>query len=94
MEEGKMKVKYSHGEDFFRFSEGDYVTIVVKYLYVKEIEDELYYHGTVDAVEPEGFWCVLDDEKEQTEYFSFADIEDVIPGDRIPFLGGTSKRLK
>lgn len=28
------------------------------------------------------------------KYFSFADIEDVIPGDRIPFLVGTSKRLK
>lgn len=88
-----MEVKYIHDKGTFPFTEGDYVTIVVGYLYV-EIEDELFYHGHVTKVEEDGFWCVLDDNKVQEEYFSFLDIEDVIPGDKIPFLGGTTKRLK
>lgn len=88
-----MKVKYSHEEGVFSFVEKDYVTIVVRYIYVADTEDELYYHGTITRVEEEGFWCVLDDNEEQEEYFSFLDVEGVIPGDRIPFLEGTTKRL-
>lgn len=88
-----MKVKYSHGEGNFAFSENDYVTVVVRYWYVEEIEEELYYHGTITSIEDEGFWCVLDGEKNQEEYFSFLDIEGVLTGDRIPFLDGTTKRL-
>ncbi|MFA1782352.1 hypothetical protein ACDX77_18945 [Bacillus velezensis] len=88
-----MKVKYSHSEGNFPFAKGDYVTVVVRYLYVKDLEDELHYHGTVTEIEEDGFWCVLDD-KIKEEYFSFLDIENVIDGDRIPLFGGTTKRIK
>ncbi len=87
------KVKYSHEEGNFAFGEKDYVTIVVRYWYTKELEDEVYYHGIITSVEDEGFWCVLDGEKDQKEYFSFLDIEGVLTGDRIPFLDGTAERL-
>ncbi|HER2162549.1 TPA: hypothetical protein VJS59_001647 [Streptococcus pyogenes] len=89
-----LKVKYSHAEGYFPFAEGDYVTIVVRYLYIKDLEDELYYHGTLTNVEEQGFWCVLDDDKTKEEYFSFLDVENVIDGDRIPFFAGTTKRIK
>ncbi len=88
-----MKVKYSHSEGCFPFAKGDYVTVVVRYLYVKGLEDELYYHGTLTEIEEDGFWCVLDD-KTREEYFSFLDVENVIDGDRIPFFAGTTKRIK
>ncbi|HER2169559.1 TPA: hypothetical protein VJS58_001852 [Streptococcus pyogenes] len=70
------------------------MTIVVRYLYIKDLEDELYYHGTLTNVEEQGFWCVLDDDKTKEEYFSFLDVENVIDGDRIPFFAGTTKRIK
>lgn len=88
-----MKVKYSHGEGYFPFVKGDYVTVVVRYLHTKDLEDELYYHGTVTEIDEQGFWCVLDD-KTKEEYFSFLDVENVIDGDRIPFFAGTTKRIK
>lgn len=89
-----MKVKYSHEEGLFPFVEDDYVTIVVRYLYAKDTDEELYYHGTVTSVDKDGFWCVLDDNKEQKEYFSFLDVESVIDGERRPFFAGTVKRIK
>ncbi|ASS60612.1 hypothetical protein CHN56_00067 [Bacillus velezensis] len=89
-----MKVKYSHSEGNFAFAKGDYVTVVVRYLYVKSLEDELYYHGTVTEIDEQGFRCVLDDDKTKEEYFSFLDVENVIDGDRIPFFAGTTKRIK
>lgn len=82
--EGFMKVRYSHGEDDFSFVEDDYVTVVVRYLYVEDRDQELYYQGTIARVDEDGFWCVLDNEQE--EYFTFLDIEDVLPGDMIPFF--------
>lgn len=88
-----MKVKYSHSEGVFPFAKRDYVTIVVRYSYVADTEEELCYHGTVIEVEEDGFWCVLDGDKDQEEYFSFLDVENVITGDKIPFLDGTTKRL-
>ena len=87
-----MKVKYRHEEGQFPFKEGDDITVVVHYLYVKDTEDELYYHGKLTKIEEEGFWCVLEDDETKEEYFSFLDVENVIWGDRIPFLGGTTKR--
>lgn len=90
-----MKVRFKdHMMYNFDFKEGDYVTVVVNYLTVKELASK-YYHGTLTQIEEDnsGFWCVLDDDKTKEEFFSFADLENVIPGDRIPFLGGTSKRI-
>ncbi len=87
-----MKVKYSHSEGEFLFEEGDAITIVVYFLYVKNTDDDLYYHGTLTRVVEDGFWCVLDSDKTREEYFSFVDVESVISGDRIPFLSGTTKR--
>lgn len=79
-----MKVRYSHEEGEFSFVEDDYVTVVVRYLYVEDRDQELYYQGTIARVDEDGFWCILDNEQEQEEYFSFLDIEDVWPGDMIP----------
>lgn len=80
----------------FNFKEGDYVTIIVRYWTVKNEEEDLYYHGTITEIdeEREGFWAVLDDDKEREEFFAFPDLEGVIEGERIPFLGGTTKRSK
>lgn len=89
-----MNVKYSHGEGDFPFAKGDYVTVVVRYLHTKDLDDELYHHGTVTEIDKQGFRCVLDDDKTKEEYFSFHDIENVIDGDRIPFFAGTTKRIK
>lgn len=96
-----MKAKYKNGSLLgtvdFTFKEDDYVTIVVRY-WVKNDEDEedLYYHGVITALEEEreGFWAVLDDDSDREEFFHFGDIEAVFDGDRIPFLGGTTKRIK
>lgn len=85
-DEACMKVRYSHGEGDFSFVEKDYVTVVVRYLYIEDPDQELYYQGTITKVEEDGFWCILDNEQEQEEYFSFLDIEDVWPGDMIPFF--------
>ena len=79
-----MKVRYSHEEGEFSFVEDDYVTVVVRYLYVEDQDQELYYQGTIARVDEDGFWCNLDNEQQQEEYFSFLDIEDVLPGDMIP----------
>lgn len=87
-----MQVKYSHGEGTFPFVAEQRVTIVVRYLYTNDPDEELYYHGVLTKVEADGFWCVLEGEQ-QEEYFSFADVESVIDGNRIPFLGGTAERL-
>jgi hypothetical protein len=99
-----MKVKYKDGSIYgpdltdFPYQEGDYVTIVVRYWTVKEeVEDkDIYYHGRITQLEDErvGFWAVLDDEPNQEEFFHFGDIEAVLDGDRIPFLGGSTKRIK
>lgn len=90
--EGQMKVKYSHAEGVFSFIEGDKITIVVHFLYVNDTDEDLYHHGTLTKVEKDGFWCVLEDDKTKEEYFSFADVENVVSGDRIPFLSGTTRR--
>ncbi|BAR87919.1 uncharacterized protein KNN_07186 (plasmid) [Bacillus thuringiensis serovar tolworthi] len=86
-----MKIQYSHDEGEFKFVKGDYVTIIVRYLYVYDVEDELYYHATLEDIDDKGFWCVIDNEK-QKEYFYFKEIENVIPGHLIPFLGGFTRR--
>jgi hypothetical protein len=96
-----MKVKYKNGSIYvgltdFPYQEGDYVTIVVQYWTSNEDGEDIYYHGRITQLEDEreGFWAVLDDNPDQEEYFHFGDIEAVIDGDRIPFLGGTSKRIE
>ncbi|OIK04881.1 hypothetical protein BIV60_27815 [Bacillus sp. MUM 116] len=94
-----MKVKYKDGSIYgpgltdFPYQEGDYVTIVVRYWTSKE-EDDLYYHGHITQLEDErvGFWAVLDDDPDQEEFFHFGDLEAVFDGDKIPFLGGWTKR--
>lgn len=93
-----LKVNYKEGtllSNTFEFLEGDYVTIIVHYWTVKHEEETLYYHGTITEIDEdrEGFWAVLDDE-EREEFFSFVDLEGVIPGERIPFLSGTTKRSR
>ena len=88
-----MKVKYSHTEGVFPFVEDDYVTIVVHYLYVNDSDEDLYYQGIITSIEEGGFWCVLDTDKTKEEHFSFSEIESVIPGDRRPFLNGTTGRI-
>jgi hypothetical protein len=92
-----MKVNYKPGTLLpgrFEYIEGDYVTIIVRYWTVKEEDETLYYHGTITEVDEdrEGFWAVLDENAEREEFFSFADLEGVIDGTRIPFLAGTAKR--
>lgn len=86
------KVKYSHEEGQFNFKEDDYVTIIIRYMHVEEIEDELYYHGKLKAIDSEGFHAVLDDDKNKDTYFAFASVEKVVPGHLIPFLGGYTRR--
>ena len=96
-----MKVKYKDGSLLgvmdFSFQEDDYVTIVVQY-WVKRDDDEvdIYYHGVITELdeEREGFWARLDDAPDKEEFFNFGEIEAVFPGDRIPFLAGTTKRIK
>ena len=95
-----MKVKYKEGSLLsvtdFTFKEEDYVTIVVRYWVKKDDdEDDVYYHGFITEFdeEREGFWTRLDDGPNKEEFFSFGELEAVIPGDRIPFLAGTTKRI-
>ncbi|MED1042504.1 hypothetical protein P4T62_28645 [Bacillus mycoides] len=76
------KVRYSHEEGQFNFKEDDYVT------------DELYYHGTLKEIDSEGFWAILDNDKSKEEYFAFTDLENIIQGHLIPFLGGYTRRQK
>lgn len=87
-----MNVQYSHDTGTFNYKQKDHITIVVRYLYVADVEDELYYHATLKDIEDEGFWCVIDNGK-QEEYFSFNEIENVIPGHLRPFLGGFTRRI-
>ena len=95
-----MKVKYKddriygQGLTDFPYQEGDYVTIVVRYWTVKEDDEDIYYHGHITQLEDErvGFWAVLDDDPDQEEFFHFGDIEAVFDGDKIPLLGGWTKR--
>jgi hypothetical protein len=94
-----MKVNYMPGTllpNDFNYNEGDYVTIIVRFWTVKHEEDTLYYHGTITEIdeEREGFWTVLDGDKEREEFFAFPDLEGVIDGERIPFLTGTTRRSK
>ncbi|HAJ3957197.1 hypothetical protein WD019_19030 [Fictibacillus sp. Mic-4] len=85
-----MKVSFKDNvQRDFPYKKGDYVTVVVRWLYENEKGADLYYHGTITDIDNNGFWCVLDDNKTQEEYFSFSEIENVIDGDRIP---GSSKR--
>ena len=95
-----MKVKYKDGSLMgvtdFSFREDDYVTIVVRYWVKKDDdEDDIFYHGYITELneEREGFWVRLDDDPVKEEFFTFREIEAVIPGDRIPFLAGTTKRI-
>jgi hypothetical protein len=88
------KVRYRYHEGQFNFKEDDYVTIVVHYLYVDDPEKELYYHGTLKQIDSVGFHAVLDDDKSKEQYFAFADIEKVVPGHYMPFLGGYTRRKK
>ncbi|MGM9988858.1 MAG: hypothetical protein ACI35O_16750 [Bacillaceae bacterium] len=94
-----MDVNYKPGTllpETFDYAEGDYVTIIVHFWTVKHEEETLYYHGTITGIDEdrEGFWAVLDDDKEREEFFAFPDLEGVIDGERIPFLAGTTKRSK
>ncbi|MDX1805920.1 MAG: hypothetical protein R3267_02685 [Paenisporosarcina sp.] len=94
-----MKVKYKDGSLLgvtdFSFREDDYVTIVVRYWVKKDDEDDIYYHGFITELneEREGFWVRLDDAPDKEEFFTFTEIETVLPGDRIPFLEGTTTRI-
>jgi len=95
-----MKVKYKNGSLFdgtdFTFEEDDFVTIVVRYWVKKDDdEDDVYYHGFITEFdeEREGFWARLDDGPDKEEFFRFSELEAVIPGDRIPFLAGTTKKI-
>ena len=95
-----MKVKYKNGSLFqgndFTFQEDDYVTIVVHYWGKRgNDEDDVYYHGFITEFdeEREGFWARLDDGPDKEEFFRFSELEAVIPGDRIPFLAGTTKKI-
>lgn len=87
-----MQVQYSHEKGKFQFVLDDYVTIIVRYLYAEDTEEELYYHGTITQIHAEGLHAVLDDDKSKEQYFAFADIEKVIQGHLIPFLGGYTRR--
>ncbi|WP_050613355.1 hypothetical protein [Bacillus testis] len=94
-----MKVRYKTGSIFigetdFNYQPDDYVTIIVEYWTTKEDDDDTYYHGVITRIEEDqsGFWAILNDDKAQEKFFAFADLEGVIDGDRIPFLGGTTKR--
>jgi hypothetical protein len=94
-----VKVKYKHGSIYegltdFPYKEGDYVTIVVRYWTSKEDDEDIYYHGHITGFdeEREGFWARLDDSPEIEDLFYFGDIEAVFDGDKIPFLGGWTKR--
>jgi hypothetical protein len=100
-----MKVKYNEHSIYwglvdFPFKEGDYVTIVEQYWRNQDSEDndypDIYYHGHITEFEEEreGFWAVLDDDTERAEFFHYGDLEAVLPGDRIPFLGGSTMRKK
>jgi hypothetical protein len=97
-----MKVKYKAGSIYgpgltdFPYQEGDYVTIVVRYWVKGDEDDDIYYHGHITDFEDErvGFWARLDDDPDTEEFFHYRDIEAVFDGDRIPFLGGTTKRIK
>lgn len=96
-----MKVKYKYGSlhiglTDFPYKEGDYVTIVVKYWTTKGDEDDIYYHGHITEFEEErdGFRAVLDDDSNREEFFHYGDLEAVLPGDRISFLGGSTMRKK
>ncbi|WP_206355597.1 hypothetical protein [Bacillus mycoides] len=71
----------------------NYITIIVHYLYIENIEDELYRHGTITKIEENSFSCVLDNDKTKEEYFTFADIKNIIPGHMIPFLAGLTTRM-
>lgn len=55
-----------------------YVTKLVK----KNDEDDVYYHGYITEFdeEREGFWARLDDGHDKEEFFSFGELEAVIPG--------------
>jgi hypothetical protein len=96
-----MKVKYKNGSIYgpglvdFPYQEGDYITIVVRYWDTTEDEDDIYYHGHITEFEDEreGFWARLDDAPDNEEFFHFGDLEAVSDGDKIPFLGGWTKRI-
>jgi hypothetical protein len=94
-----MKVKYKPGSIYigltdFPFNIDDYVTIVVRYWTSKELEDDIIYYGHITEFDEEmdGFWAVLDDDPDREELFHFGDIEAVNYGDKIPFMGGWTKR--
>lgn len=90
-----MKVKYKAGSihsGVFEYTAGDRITIVESYWTSGEEEEDRVYFGTLARIGAEGIWAVLEGEPEQEKYFSFSEIEAVLDGDRIPFLGGTSKR--
>ncbi|MDG0913405.1 hypothetical protein P6U20_29485, partial [Bacillus paranthracis] len=82
----------SHEKGKYQCVLDDYVTIIVRYLYAEDTEEELYYHETITQKHAEGLHAVLDDDKSKEQYFAFADIEKVIQGHLIPFLGGYTRR--
>lgn len=96
-----MKVNYKPGSPYtspseFPFKEDDYVTIVVNFWVKKdEEEDDIYYHGVITEFDEDrdGFWAVLDDDPEREEFLNFGHLEAVVPGDRISFFAGTTKRI-
>lgn len=76
----------------FPFRVNDPVTVIERYWTTDKDEDDVYVHGILTAVEgTDGCYVILEGEESPT-YFAFAEIEGVIPGDRIPFLSGTTKR--
>lgn len=95
-----MKVRYRDSSVYyglvdFPYKEGDYVTIVCLYWGNNEEDPDIYYHGHITEFdeEREGFWAVLDDDPDREEFFHYGDIEAVFDGDRIPFFGGSTKRI-
>ena len=55
----------------------------------------MYQHGFITEFDEEckRFWARLDDGTDKEEFFSFGELEAIIPGNRIPFLSGTTKRI-
>jgi hypothetical protein len=89
-----MNVRYIDGRlSSFTYKVDDYITIVLSCLTGKDLEDERYYHGTITEIDEGGIWCVLDNDKKE-KYFAFADIENVLDGNRVPFFAGLTKRSK
>ncbi|MEH7460067.1 hypothetical protein V7183_23540 [Bacillus sp. JJ1127] len=87
-----MNVQYSHDKGLFKYKPNDYVTVFVQYICTDHEEEELFYPSTVTRVENKGFTCLIDKQTEET-FFSFGEIENVIPEHLPPpFFAGVTRR--